>query len=490
MAKAEGKSASKAPKKPAKMEPADKPATAKDAAAAETTAKPAKTTKAAKPAKKSGGVPHVVVLGAGFGGLEAARSLANAPVKVTVIDKRNHHLFQPLLYQVATAALAATDIAAPIRKLLASQPNTTVLLARATRVDVANKVVELTDGSVSYDYLVLAAGMTNSYFGHDEWEQFAPGLKSLEDALEIRRRVLFAYEAAERETDAKARAKWLTFVVIGGGPTGVELAGALSEIATRTMAANFRNYDPKSAKVILLEGSDRLLGAFPDDLADRARRDLEELGVEVRLGTRVTNIDEEGVSLGDERIEARTVVWGAGVAGVPIVKTLGVPVDRAGRITVGPDLSIDEHPEIFVIGDIAAFKQPDGTLVPGVAPAAIQQGTLAAKNITKLVRGQPTESFEYFDKGSMATIGRSRAIAISGKLKMTGLLAWLAWLFVHVLSLVGFRNRVVVLLEWAWAYLTFQRSARIIVSSTVPREPYPVASRRTPIVPPKERVTS
>lgn len=445
--------------------------------------KPAKQT-AQKPA-----LPHVVVLGAGFGGLEAARSLANAPVKVTVIDKRNHHLFQPLLYQVATAALAATDIAAPIRKLLASQANTTVLLARATGIDLDKKVVALTDGAIPFDYLVLAAGMTNSYFGHDEWEQFAPGLKSLEDALEIRRRVLFAYEAAERETDAKIREKWLTFVVIGGGPTGVELAGALAEIATRTMAANFRNFDPKTARVILVEGGARLLAAFPEDLAERASRDLAELGVELRLSTRVTSIDEQGVSLGDERIAARTVVWGAGVAGVPLVHTLGVPVDRAGRVSVKSDLSVEGHAEVFVVGDLAAFTQPDGALVPGVAPAAIQQGNLAAKNIARLARGLATESFQYFDKGSMATIGRSRAVAISGKLKMTGLLAWLAWLFVHVLTLVGFRNRVVVLLEWAWAYLTFQRSARIIVSSTVPREAHPAASLRGQSVAPKERVT-
>jgi NADH dehydrogenase len=439
------------------------------------------------------GVPRVVILGAGFGGLEAARALARAPVQITIIDKRNHHLFQPLLYQVATAALAATDIAAPIRKLLAKQNNAKVLLARATRIDTEAKVVELTDGALPYDYLIVAAGMTNSYFGHDEWETFAPGLKSLEDALEIRRRVLFAYEAAEREQSPEERMKWLTFVVVGGGPTGVELAGALSEIARRTMAKDFRSYDPTSARVVLVEGGKRLLSAFPDDLAAHAQRDLEAIGVEVRLSTRVTAIDERGIALGDERIEARTVVWGAGVAGVPIVKTLGVPVDRQGRVEVAPDLTVAGKDGVFVIGDLAAFKQPDGTFVPGVAPAAIQQGTCAAKNIARLVRGEQTEAFEYFDKGSMATIGRSRAIAISGKLKMTGALAWLAWLFVHVLSLVGFRNRVVVLIEWAWAYLTFQRSARIIVSSTVPREPYPVASQRVPVtVPPaaKESVTS
>jgi NADH:ubiquinone reductase (H+-translocating) len=434
--------------------------------------------------------PHVVILGAGFGGLEAARTLARSRVQVTVIDKRNHHLFQPLLYQVATAALSATDIAAPIRKLLVDQTNTKVLLARAVGVDTEKKVVQLTDGQVPYDYLIVAAGMTNSYFGHDDWEAFAPGLKSLEDALEIRRRVLFAYEAAERETDPEKQRHWLSFVVVGGGPTGVELAGALSEIARRTMAANFRTYDPSSARVVLVEGGSRLLAAFPEDLAKRAERDLAELGVEVRLSTRVTAIDEDGISLGAERIAARTVVWGAGVAGVPVAKTLGVPVDRQGRIAVQHDLSVQGKDGVFVVGDLAAFQQEDGTFVPGVAPAAIQQGHLAAKNVIHLVRKEGTETFQYFDKGSMATIGRSRAIAVAGNLKMTGFLAWLAWLFVHVLSLVGFRNRVVVLLEWAWAYVSFQRSARIILSSTVPREPYPVASQRVPKVPEKETVTS
>ena len=450
----------------------------------------AKAERSAKQPSPKNAVPHVVIVGAGFGGLEAARTLAKAKVRVTVVDKRNHHLFQPLLYQVATAALSATDIAAPIRKLLASQANTTVLLARANRVDLEAKQLDLNDGKIAYDYLILAAGMTNSYFGHDEWEAFAPGLKSLEDALEIRRRVLFAYEAAERETDPAARKEWLTFVVVGGGPTGVEMAGALSEIAKRTLTKNFRNFDPSSARVVLVEGGPRLLAAFPEDLAAKAKRDLEDIGVEVRLSTRVTAIDAEGISLGEDRIAARTVVWGAGVGGVPLVKTLGIPTDRAGRLKVNEDLRLLERDDVFVIGDIAAFEQPDGTLVPGVAPAAIQEGHQAAKNVLALIAGKPTERFEYFDKGSMATIGRSRAIATSGKLKMTGTLAWLAWLFVHVLSLVGFRNRVVVLLEWAWAYVSFQRSARIILSSTAPREPYPVASQRVPAVPPKETVTS
>ena len=436
-------------------------------------------------------LPHVIILGAGFGGLQAARALEHAPVRVTVVDKRNHHLFQPLLYQVATAALSATDIAAPIRKLLADQANCTVLLGRAMRIDAQRKVVELTDGELSYDYLILAAGMTNSYFGHDEWEAHAPGLKSLEDALEIRRRVLFAYEAAERETDKEKQKEWLTFVVVGGGATGVEMAGSLSEIARRTMGTDFRNFSPSSARVFLIEGGPRLLVAFPEELSARARRDLEELGVEVRLRTRVTHLDERGIQLGEnDRIEARTIVWGAGVTGVPLSRTLDVPVDRQGRIAVEPDLSVKGKSEIFVVGDLAAFKQEDGTFVPGVAPAAIQQGAWAAKNVIHLVRNGTTEPFVYFDKGSMATIGRSRAIAVAGKLELTGLLAWLAWLFVHVMSLVGFRNRVAVLLEWTWAYLTFQRSARIIMAAPVPRDPNPVASNHAPGAPAKEPVTS
>lgn len=412
--------------------------------------------------------PRVVVLGAGFGGLAVARGLAKAPVVVTVVDKRNHHLFQPLLYQVATAGLAATDIAAPIRKILADQPNTEVLMARATRVDSGRKRLVLVDGEIRYDYLVVAAGMTNSYFGHDEWEVHAPGLKSLEEALEIRRRVLSAYEHAEKEPKAKRRRPWLTFVVIGGGPTGVELAGALAEIAQRTMARNFRNFDPKRAKVILVEGGPRLLPAMPEDISERTRTDLEALGVEVRLDARAENIDAEGVVLrfGEEteRIAAKTVLWGAGVGGVPIGKTLGVETDRAGRVPVRPDLRPEGLDDVFVIGDLARFEQPDGTLVPGVAPAAIQQGELAAKNVLARMRDQELGEFTYVDKGSMATIGRKKAVAVAGRFKMKGFVAWLAWLFVHLMALVGFRNRLMVFMEWAWAYFSYQRSARIILS--------------------------
>jgi len=402
------------------------------------------------------------------------RALAKASVRVTVVDKRNHHLFQPLLYQVATAGLAATDIAAPIRKILASQKNAEVLMARATRVDAERKRLVLVDGELPYDYLIIAAGMTNSYFGHDEWEVHAPGLKSLEEALEIRRRVLSAYEAAERASDAAGRAPFLTFVVIGGGPTGVELAGALAEIARRTMTKNFRNFDPKDAKVVLVEGGPRLLPAMPVELSERTRSDLEALGVDVRLSARAESIDAEGVDLtgpdGAERIHARTVLWGAGVAGVPIGKTLGVEPDRAGRVPVGEDLRVVGLDDVFVVGDLARFEQPDGTLVPGVAPAAMQQGELAAKNILAAIRGEAPRAFSYVDKGSMATIGRKKAVAVAGRFKMTGLLAWLAWLFVHLMALVGFRNRLMVLMEWAWAYFSFQRSARIILGQSAGRE--------------------
>jgi NADH:ubiquinone reductase (H+-translocating) len=428
--------------------------------------------------------PRVVILGAGFGGLAAAHALGRAPVHVTVVDKRNHHLFQPLLYQVATAGLSATDIAAPIRRVLRHQDNTTVLLARAESIDPGRKRVLLSDGSLRYDHLILAVGATNAYFGHDEWEAHAPGLKSLEEALEIRRRVLLAYEAAEREHDAEHRKPWLTFVVIGGGATGVELAGALAEIAQRTMARNFRNFDPSAARVILLEGGERLLPTMPEDLAARAKSDLEELGVDVRLGTRAENIDAEGVDLSGERIEARTVLWAAGVGGVPIARTLGADVDRAGRVRVDRNLRVEGCPGVYAIGDIAACEQDDGTLVPGVAPAAIQEGAHAAANILRSIRGESLQPFVYVDKGTMATIGRSRAVAVAGKLRLTGLLAWLAWLFVHLMALVGFRNRVIVLLEWAWAYLSYQRSARIILGRAVGGRASPASERLPPIVDP------
>jgi NADH dehydrogenase len=414
--------------------------------------------------------PHVVVLGGGFGGLETAVALRRADVDVTLIDKRNHHLFQPLLYQVATAALTPTDIAAPIRKVLADQDNAEVLLARAERLDPERKIVSCVGGKeVPYDFLVIAAGMTNAYFGHDAWEKHAPGLKSLEEALHIRDHVLLAYETAEDPGTSEAeRKKLLTFVVIGGGPTGVELAGALAEIAKRTMTRNFRHFDPKSARVILVEGSDRLLASYPIELSEQAREDLEELGCEVRLGVRAKAIDENGLELEGERIHARTVLWAAGVRGVPIAGTLGVKLDRSGRIPVNPDLTVTDKPGVFAIGDIAAFKDGD-SMLPGVAQVAMQQGRCAAKNILHSIEGEPLETFRYKDLGSMATIGRKRAIAVLGRMHLTGFLAWLAWLFVHLMALVGYRNRAAVLADWAWAYFTYQRSARIILDRAAPR---------------------
>jgi len=402
-----------------------------------------------------------VIVGAGFGGLYAARALRRAPVDVTVIDRRNHHLFQPLLYQVATAALNPSDIAAPIRKILRWQKNTTVLLADATQVDVERKKVGLTDGEMGYDYLILATGATDSYFGHEDWAPCAPGLKSIEDALEIRRRVLVAYEAAERTEDPERRSTWLQFVIVGAGPTGVELAGALAEISRRALARDFRNIDPTQARILLLEGLDRVLPTFPPQLSEKARRQLERLGVEVRVQKKVTGVDEEGVSLDDERIEAKTVLWAAGVAASPIGESLGVPLDRAGRVQVMPDLTIPGRSDVFVIGDLAAFEQ-DGQLVPGVAPAAIQEARHAAGNITRAVRGKLYVLFRYRDKGMLAVIGRAAAVANLRHLKLSGFIAWLTWVIVHLYLLIGFRNRIIVMFEWAWAYFTYERGARLI----------------------------
>ena len=408
-------------------------------------------------------LPHVVIVGGGFGGLYAARALKKAPVRITVVDRRNHHTFQPLLYQVATAALAAPDIAAPIRRILRRQKNVTVLLADAERVDVARRRVVLGDISLDYDYLILATGCTHAYFGHDDWARFAPGLKTIEDALEIRRRVLLAFEAAERDEDPERRAEALTFVVIGAGPTGVELAGALAEIARHTLARDFRRFDPKTARVLLLEAGPRILTAYPDVLSDKAEAQLRGLGVEVRTGAKVTDIDERGVMLGQERIATRTVLWAAGISGAPIARSLGVPLDRAGRVLVEPSLAIPGHPEVYVIGDLAALEQ-DGKLVPGVAQGAIQGGRHAATSIRRALEGQPPIAFRYQDKGSLATIGRSRAIGEIFGWRVSGFVAWLLWLFIHILFLVGFRNRFVVLMEWAAAYMTYQRSARLILT--------------------------
>ena len=418
-------------------------------------------------------VPRVVVVGGGFGGLATVRALRRAPVQVTLIDRNNHHLFQPLLYQVATAALSPAHIAVALRRVLRRQKNVAVVMAEVAAVDLAHKRLVLADGSLLlWDYLVLATGATHSYFGHPEWAAVAPGLKTLEDAVAIRRRVLVAYEDAERESDPRRRATLLTFVVVGAGPTGVELAGALAEIARHVLTRDFRNIDPASARVVLIEAGPRVLPTFAPDLSASAQQRLQRMGVQVILGNAVTAIDAEGVTLsGGERIASRTVLWGAGVEASPLVTTLGVPLDRARRAIVRPDLTV--APGVFVIGDVASVPG-----VPGVAPAAIQGGRHAAKQIERLVRGEPTETFRYRDKGSLATIGRAAAVAQIGRLHFSGLLAWLLWLFVHILTLIGFRNRVLVLLEWASVYLRYERGARLItfhepqqLTSSRPAEP-------------------
>lgn len=413
--------------------------------------------------------PHVVIIGGGFGGLYAARALSKQAVDVTLIDRQNHHLFQPLLYQVATSALAAPDIAAPIRKILRKQENIKILLANVTDIDIDARKVVHEEGALDYDYLIVAAGAVNNYFGNDDWVQYAPGLKTLADAFEVRKRVLLAYEAAELEDDPEIVKEWLTFVVVGGGPTGVEMAGALKEIATRTMTRNFRSFDPADARVVLVEGLDRLLNGFPEKLSESAKKQLEDLGVEVRLETMVEAIDDTCVEFTDgDSIRTRTVVWGAGVKASPlaarIAEQTGDELGKGGRIVVEADMSVPGHPEIFVIGDMAQATDANGEEVPGLAPAAMQAGTFAGEQIGREHAGKERDTFEYLDKGIMATIGRSRAVAQSGSFKFSGLTAWLAWLFIHVIFLVGFRNRVAVLLEWAWAYFTFQRSARIVVS--------------------------
>ncbi|MEP6916310.1 MAG: NAD(P)/FAD-dependent oxidoreductase [Acidobacteriota bacterium] len=407
-------------------------------------------------------LPHVVIVGGGFGGLYAAKALAGAPLRVTVVDRRNHHVFQPLLYQVATAALSPGDIASPIRWILRRQANVEVLLAEVHRVDPARRTVVLTDGELTYDYLILAAGATHAYFGHDDWGVVAPGLKTLEDALEIRRRVLLAFEFAERESDPVKRKTLLTFVVIGGGPTGVELAGARAEISRQSLARNFRHFDPRSARIVLVERANWVLETFPEPLRAAARKDLERLGVEVRTGAAVTSVAAQHVEIGPDSIEAATILWAAGVAAADLGATLGVPVDRAGRVFVQPDLTIPGHPNLFVVGDLASLKGNDGRPLPGVAQVAIQMGKHAARTIRRLVEGQPSTPFVYRNLGNMATIGRASAIADFGWLRLKGWIAWQAWLFVHVLNLIGFRNRLVVLVQWFVAYFTYQRAIRLI----------------------------
>ena len=406
---------------------------------------------------------HVVILGGGFAGLYAARALRGADVDITLIDRKNHHTFQPLLYQVATAGLNPADIAVPIRRILRRQKNVRVLLAEAEAIEADIRRVKLCgDGAVDYDFLIVATGAAHSYFAHPEWEKVAPGLKTIEDALEIRKRVFFAFEAAEREEDPARFRDWLTFVIVGAGPTGVELAGTLAEISKKTLAEDFRRIDPTRARILLLEGTPHLLGAYVPELRDKARAQLERLGVEVRLETMVTAIDEEGVTLkSGERIPARTVLWAAGVAASSLVKSLGVPLDRAGRVLVEPEMTVPGHPEIQVIGDTAARLQ-DGKLVPGVARAAIDGGRHAAANVRRALAGEPLQAFDYTDPGMLATIGRGAAIADFGKLKLSGFIAWLAWLFIHILFLIGFRNRVSVVAGWAVAYLTYDRGSRLI----------------------------
>jgi NADH dehydrogenase len=408
--------------------------------------------------------PHVVILGCGFGGLAAAKAFAAAEVRVTLVDRENHHLFQPLLYQVATAGLASVAIAAPIRHMFRRQRNVTTLLAEARAIDIPGKRVVLDDGTaIAYDHLIVATGATHSYFGHDEWARLAPGLKTLDDAMEIRRRILLAYERAERATDPAAQRRLLDFVVVGGGATGVELAGTLAEIARHTLRDEFRRIDSRTAHVTLIEATERVLPTYPAELSEKARRQLERLGVEVRTSTRVTRIDDDGVWLGDQRLAAGTVVWAAGIAASPLGRTLGVPLDRAGRVAVAPDLSVPDHPDVFVIGDLATVTC-DGKPVPGIAPAAKQMGRRAARNVLARIAGRPTQAFRYVDYGSLATIGRNSGIAVIGPFKFWGLPAWLFWLFIHIYFLIGFRNRLMVLADWAWSYLTFSRVARIVMT--------------------------
>jgi NADH dehydrogenase len=407
--------------------------------------------------------PKVVIIGGGFGGLWAAKALANQPVDVTLIDRKNHHVFQPLLYQVATAVLSPGEIAMPIRRIVHYAKNIEVILGEVVDFDTENKTVKLDDGSdLGFDYLIVAAGARHAYFGHDDWEVSAPGLKTIEDAVEIRRRVLLAFELAERQAYLRNEHDPLDFVVVGGGATGVELAGAIADIARQALANDFKAIDTRKARVVLFEGSDRILGSFAKDLSESAKSQLESLGVEVRLNSFVTDIAPGKVKVGDEWVSCDVVVWATGVAASPIGKKLGVETDKAGRVFVEPDLTIPGHKDIFVIGDMASLKQENGEPVPGVSPAAMQMGTLTAKNILADLKGKERKNFRYLDKGTMATIGRSKAIADVQGLHFKGFIAWMMWLFLHVFFLIGFRNRIIVLLDWFWAYLTRERSARLI----------------------------
>jgi NADH dehydrogenase len=425
-------------------------------------------------------LPHVVIVGGGFGGLTAAQSLSHAPVRITLIDRRNHHLFQPLLYQVATAGLSPAQIAAPIRAIVSKQKNIEVMLGEVTGIDADRREVQLDEARVSFDYLVLATGARHSYFGHDDWEPFAPGLKSIEDAIDIRRRILSAFEDAEWEGDPAARSALLTFVIIGGGPTGVELAGKVIEIARHALRRDFRNIDPGGARVMLVEAGDRLLPAFPRGLSDDAGARIQALGVEVALGKPVTACDEGGVIIGGVRLAARTIIWAAGVMASPAAHWLGSPADRAGRALVNANLTASGHDAIFVIGDTASIKNPNGTVVPGLASAAKQQGAYVANLIRARLSGR-TEAgpFVYTDVGNLATIGRNAAVVQFSKLQLTGFVAWLVWSLAHIYFLIGFRNRVIAVVDWVWTYLTYERSARLItgvrdVSAKKPTENYPL----------------
>jgi NADH:ubiquinone reductase (H+-translocating) len=416
--------------------------------------------------------PRVVIVGAGFGGLTAARRIAQLPVQVTVVDRKNHHTFQPLLYQVATAGLSPGEIAAPIRWILRAHSNVEVLLEEVVDFNLEEKRVITKQQVLDYDFLIIASGATHAYFGHDEWEPLAPGLKTIEDALEIRRRVLLAFELAERQKNERQSAisgvqseSPLQFVVIGAGPTGVELAGTLAEIARHAMNHEFRHIDPRQSRILLIEGGPRVLAAYSEELSGKAEAQLRRLGVDVRTSSMVTRIEPGAVWVGDEQIPAAVVLWAAGVAASPLGRKLGVPLDRAGRVLVHPDLSIPGHAEVFVIGDLAALNDEKGKMLPGVAPVAIQQGDWVADAIARDLKNQPRRNFHYRDKGSLATIGRAAAVAQFGKFELSGYFAWLAWLFVHILFLVGFRNRLLVMIQWAWSYLTYERGACLITGS-------------------------
>lgn len=406
--------------------------------------------------------PRVVIVGSGFGGLVATRTLARYPVRITLIDRQNFHTFQPLLYQVATAGLSPGEIAAPIRWILRTRRNVEVLMAEVQNFDLSRRVVKLPDAEIGYDYLIVASGASHAYFGHDEWEPLAPGLKTIEDAVEIRRRVLLAFELAERQANDEKEQVQLNFVVVGGGPTGVELAGTLAEIARRALGSEFRSIDPKKTRIILVEGGSRVLPAYPEDLSRSAEEQLKRLGVEVHTSAMVTNVTPGAVHMGDTQLPAAVIIWAAGVAASPLGKKLGAPVDRAGRVMVNPDLSLPEHPEVFVIGDLATLKDEQGKQLPGVAPVAMQEGKAAAHNIAADLHGEPRKNFHYFNKGNLATIGRAAAVAEFGKIHISGFLAWVAWLTIHIFFLIGFRNRMIVLMQWAWSYFTYERGARLI----------------------------